>query len=85
LETEKKEKKGGRRKLQNRYISSPRRGAISQPICTKFGEYVDLTDLITPAKFGPKIFIGFFQAERWIIVFFLYGLYNSAMRYRAGL
>jgi len=25
----------------------------------KFGEFVDLTDVITPAKFGSKIFIGF--------------------------
>jgi len=55
----KKIKKGGRRKSQNRYIPSPRGGAISQPIFTKFGEFVDLTNVITPAKFGYKIFIGF--------------------------
>jgi len=56
----KKKKKGGRN-LQNRYISPPRGGDILQPICTKSGEFVDvdLTDVITPAKFGFKIFIGF--------------------------
>jgi len=48
------EKKGGRRKSQNRYISPPSGAAISQPICTKFSEFVDLTDLIMPAKFGSK-------------------------------
>jgi len=59
-ETEKnKNKKGGRTKSQNRYISPPRGGAISQPIFTKFGQFVDLTDVITPARFGYKIFIGF--------------------------
>jgi len=55
-----KNKKGGRRKSQNRYIS-PRGGAISQPIFTKFGEFVDLTDVITSAKFGYKIIIRFFR------------------------
>jgi len=54
---------------QNRYISPPRGGAISQPIFTKFEEFVDLTDVITPAKFGYKLFIGFFQAVRWKIAF----------------
>jgi len=56
---QKQNKKGGRRKSQNRYISPPRGDAISQPIFTKFGEFVDLTNVITPAKFGYKIFIGF--------------------------
>jgi len=51
--------KGGRRKSQNRNISPPRGGAISQPILTKFDEFVDLTDFITPAMFGYKIYIGF--------------------------
>jgi len=41
------------------YISPPRGGAISPPICTKLGEFVDLTDVVTPAKFGSKTFIGF--------------------------
>jgi len=54
----KKKKKGGRRKSQNRYISPPRGGAISRPICNKFGEFVDLV-IITLAKFGSKILIGF--------------------------
>jgi len=39
-----KKKKDGRRKSQKRYISPPCGGAIPQPICTKFGEFVDLTD-----------------------------------------
>jgi len=51
-------KYGGRRKSQNRYISPPCGGAISQPIYTKFDEFVDPTDLITPAKFVYKISIG---------------------------
>jgi len=50
---------------QNRYISPPREGAISQPISTKFVEFVDLTDVITLAKFGFKNIHRFFQAERW--------------------
>jgi len=73
-------------KSQNRYISPPCRGAISQPIFTTFGVFVDLTDVITPTEFGSKIW--FFQAERSKKAFSLSksnGLYNSAMRYRAGL
>jgi len=54
-----KKEKSGRRKSQNHYISPPCGGAISQPICTKFCEFVDLTDIIRRAKFGSKIFIGF--------------------------
>jgi len=57
----KKGKKVGRRKSQNRYIIPPCAGAISQLICTKYGEFVDLTDVIPPAKFGSKIFINFFR------------------------
>jgi len=30
-----------------------------QPICTTFGEFVDLIDVIMLAMFGFKIFIGF--------------------------
>jgi len=55
----KKMKKGVSSKSQNRYVSPPRGGAISQPICTKFGELADLTNVITPVKCGSKIFIGF--------------------------
>jgi len=51
-EERKTNKKGGRRKSQNRYISPPRGGAISQPIFTKFGDFIDHTNIITPAKFG---------------------------------
>jgi len=51
-------KKPEKRKLsekrsQNRYISPPCEGANSQPICTKFGEFVDLTDVIN-ASLVPK-------------------------------
>jgi len=28
-------------------------------------KFVDLTNVITPAKFGCEIFVGFFQAEKW--------------------
>jgi len=81
--------KGGRRKSQNRNISPPRGGAISQPIFTKFGEFVvDLTDVITPAKFGYKIFIGFSRprgGKSHFPYWKAYGLYNSAMHCRAGL
>jgi len=49
----------GRRKSQNRYISPPCGGAHSQPICTKFGAFVDLTDVIKPVKFGSQQFICF--------------------------
>jgi len=43
----------------NRYISASCGGAISQTFCTKFGKFVDFTDIITSAKFVSKIFIGF--------------------------
>jgi len=59
----KKKKKGGRRKSQNRYISPPRGGAISQAIFTKFSEFVDHTDVIALAKFGFKKYIGFSGRE----------------------
>jgi len=81
-ETEKK-KNGGRRKSQNRYISPPCGGVISQPICTKSGKFVDIADVITPAKFK-----WFFHAEKSKYDISLWksnGLCNSAMRYRAGL
>jgi len=38
-------------------------GATSQPICTKFGEFVDLTNVIMHAKFGSKIFLRFSSQE----------------------
>jgi len=82
-----KKEKRGRRKSQNRYNTPPRVGAISQLIFTKFGELVDLTELITPAKFGYTIFIGF-SRPRGGKSHFPYkanDLYDSAMRYRAGL
>jgi len=54
----KKRKKVERRKSQNRYIS-PHGGAILPPICTKFGEFTDLTAVITPPSLVTKIAIGF--------------------------
>jgi len=85
----KKNKKRWAKKVTNRYISPPRGGATSQPMFTKYGEFVDLTDVITPAKFGYKIFIGFFRPRGGKSHFpyrkKAYGLFNSAMRYRAGL
>jgi len=42
-----KRKKGG---SQHRNISP----TLSQPICTKFCEFVDLTEVVTPAKFVPR-------------------------------
>jgi len=41
-----KRKKRGKKKSQNRYTSPPRGCATLQPIFTKFGEFVDLTDVI---------------------------------------
>jgi len=51
--------KSGWRKSQNRYISPPRGYAISKWISSKCGEFVDLTEVVTPDKFGSKILIGF--------------------------
>jgi len=53
------------------YISPPCGGAISQPIGTKFGEFVDLTEVVTLAKFGSRIFIGFsrLRAEKSIFLY----------------
>jgi len=46
--------------------------AILQQICTKFGEFVDLTEIITPAKFGSEIFIGFSRPRGGKGIFSLY-------------
>jgi len=62
-------KKRKKKKSQNRYISPPCGGAISQSICTKFGEFVDLTDVITPAKFGCKISLVFPDREVEKLIF----------------
>jgi len=64
-ETEKIKKKSWEKKVTKRYISPPRGGAISQPICTKFSEFVDLTELVTLAKFDSKNIHWFFQKEMW--------------------
>jgi len=66
-----KKNKKRRRKSQNRYISPPHGGAISQPIFTKYGEFVDLIYVITPAKFGYKIFIDFSRPRGGKFAFFL--------------
>ena len=44
---------------QNRYISPLCGGAPCEPISTKFGVFVGLTNVITYAKNGSKIFFGF--------------------------
>jgi len=58
------------KKVKNCYISPLRESAISQPICTKFGEFVDLTKVLTLAKFG-----GFSRAgvEKSIFLLKAYG------------
>jgi len=68
---------------QNRYISPTRGGA---PICTKFGELVDLTDVIKPVLV-PKYSLVFpgREVEKAFSLKKANGLNNSAMRYRAGL
>jgi len=67
-------------KLRNRYIALPCGGAISQPICIKFSDFVDFTGVITTVKFGSNI-LWLFQAKRWKFAISLQksnGLYNSA-------
>jgi len=78
---------GKKRKSQNRYISPPCGGAISQPIYTKFDAFVDLSDVITPAKFGFKIFSGFFRPRGGIkhVPFRKQTAYNSTISYRTAL
>jgi len=51
-----KERNAGK-ESQNRYISPPRGGALLLPICTKFNEFVDLSEVITLTKFGFEIVI----------------------------
>jgi hypothetical protein len=48
----KRKKEKGRTKSQHSDISPPRGGAIWQPTCTKFGAFVELTEIVTHAKFG---------------------------------
>jgi len=64
-ETEKKHKKVDEESHKTVIFHLPRGGAISQPIFTKFDEFVDLTDVITPAKFCYKIFIDFSTPRGW--------------------
>jgi len=84
----KKNKKGGRRKSQNRYISPPRGGAISQPICTKSVEFVHLIDVNMAVKFGSKISIGLSMlrgGEKHFHFRKLTAYINSVTRYRVVL
>jgi len=62
-----------------------RGGAISQPICNNFGEFVDLTDVITPLV--PKYSLVFPDREMEKSNFRLESKrpIRSAMRYRASL
>ena len=58
-ETEKKYKKKGEQKSQKCDISPLCGGAPCELISTKFGVFVGLTNVITCAKIGFKISIGF--------------------------
>ena len=51
--------KKGRKKAQNRDISPLCGGSPCEPISTKFGVFLGLTNVITYAKNGSKISIGF--------------------------
>jgi len=71
------------KKVTNPLHFTTRRGAI----CNKFGEFVDLTAVVTLAKFGYKTFSDFSspRGEKSIFRLDANGLYNNATRYRAGL
>ena len=87
-EQKKKKKKKGEQKSQNRYIKPLCSGAPREPISTKFGVFVGLTNVITDAENGFKISIGFSRAtgaKTHVSLLKANGLYNIAMRYRAGL
>ena len=61
---------------------------LYKPISTKFGVFVDLTNVITYAKNGFQIFSCFSRAtggKTHVSLLKANGLYNIAMRYRAGL
>ena len=86
-ETEKKYKKG-EQKSQKCDISPLCGGAPCEPISTKFGVFVGLTNVITRAKIGSKISIGFSRptgGKTQVSLQKANGLYSIAMRYRAGL
>ena len=51
--------KKGEQKSQNRYISPLCGGTPCQPISTKFGVFVGLTNVITYTENSTKSFIGF--------------------------
>jgi len=55
----KKRKRREKKVTKPVYFSPLCGGVISQPNFAKFGEFVVLTDVITPAKIGSIIFIGF--------------------------
>jgi len=85
----KKKLKGGIRKSQNvifyHHVAAPFRNQSAQ----KFGYFVHLSDEIMPAKFGSKIFIGFYRLrggkKHYSFRKKANGLHISAARYRAGL
>ena len=80
--------KKGEQKSQKCDISPLCGGAPCEPISTKFGVFVGLTNVITYAKIGFKISIGFSRptgGKTQVSLQKANGLYNIAMRYRAGL
>ena len=86
-ETEKYKKKG-EQKSQKCDISPLCGGAPCEPISTKFVVFVGLINVITCAKNGFKTYIGFSRPTGGKSMFpyrKANGLYNIAMRYRAGL
>ena len=81
-------KKKGEQKSQKCDISPLCGGAPCEPISTKFVVFVGLINVITCAKNGFKTYIGFSRPTGGIKHVSLWkanGLYNIAMRYRAGL
>jgi len=55
-----RKKRWGKKVTKPLYFSTTWRRHF-QPICTKIGEFVDLTNVITPAIFRSKRFNGFFK------------------------
>ncbi len=76
------------KKSQKRNISRMRGGALCQSISMTFGIFLKVTDVINCANFGVHRFNGLRSAKGQSSSFpigRLYGLYNSALHYRAGM
>ena len=79
-----KNKKKAEQKSQNRYIPPLCGGALCVLIPTKFSVFVGVINVITYAKSGFKIVSDYSRATGGK-THVSKGLYNIAMRYRAGL